>query len=513
MGTPVVTVVMPVYNSLPYLHDTIASLVNQTLTHHHLEIIAINDGSTDGSAEVLDQAAVVHSHFRVIHQANSGWPGQPRNRGLGQATGKYVFFMDSDDIVVPDALEQLVTMAEAESAEVVIPRMTGTGGRNVQSFFSTRKAGVLPLELALHTLSPQKLFFRAFLERHNLRFTEGMVRLEDGIFVTHAYLNATRILLCGDTPLYFISQRDDGENISSRDIEPAGYVNSISAMCVDIRGHVSQKKRANRLVLELFQRKGLNVYRPDRWLMLASTIRERWVSEHQRFVQREVPPTVAKLLKQPGDRQLMRLIREANIAGIDEHVLARAANTHRSHVSVINNRGRLLELAVEIQPAPENELLTEVGLADDVHMRAVEFDGGCLPTYLSGRRLRMAATISNLTAPFSGSTVLRAITRRLENVIAGDAPRMRLVIVARKSGAQHTLPARWAGAARYRFVIPPEFIVAENAQSFDIYTMPRTAHGWFGRLSRVSVGDNVAHRGWGKAKTYRTDQGNLSIHG
>ena len=81
-STPTVSVIVPVYDPGPYLERCIDSLLAQTMPPGELELIFVDDGSTDGSGERLDRLAAEHDHVRVIHQENSGWPGKPRNVGI-----------------------------------------------------------------------------------------------------------------------------------------------------------------------------------------------------------------------------------------------------------------------------------------------------------------------------------------------------------------------------------------------------------------------------------------------
>jgi glycosyltransferase involved in cell wall biosynthesis len=103
MAEPDVTVVVLVFNTMPYLTATLDSLVRQTLItrdggSHRLEVVAVDDGSTDGSGAELDRYAEQHPGlFTVIHEVNSGGPASPCNVGLEHAHGRYVFFLGADD--------------------------------------------------------------------------------------------------------------------------------------------------------------------------------------------------------------------------------------------------------------------------------------------------------------------------------------------------------------------------------------------------------------------------------
>ncbi|HEX4975542.1 MAG TPA: glycosyltransferase [Pseudomonadales bacterium] len=99
---PKVSVVMPAYNAEKFLQHAIDSVLSSTL--QDLELIVVNDGSTDKTAEILQTNAIKDARVKVITQANSGRPAIPKNVGLQQAAGDYVCFLDSDDYIAPDKL-------------------------------------------------------------------------------------------------------------------------------------------------------------------------------------------------------------------------------------------------------------------------------------------------------------------------------------------------------------------------------------------------------------------------
>ncbi|WP_139186829.1 glycosyltransferase family 2 protein [Arthrobacter crystallopoietes] len=171
--------VIPVYNTMPYLADLLDSLAAQDLDPALFEIVAVDDGSTDISGEVLDAYAAAHSNVRVIHQKNSGWPGKPRNVGIAASQAPYIFFCDADDLLGPEALRRMVDYALANDVDLLVPRMVGLGGRGVQAALFRETYLDVDLRKILGTLSPQKMFRRSMLDQHDIRFPEGKVRLED----------------------------------------------------------------------------------------------------------------------------------------------------------------------------------------------------------------------------------------------------------------------------------------------------------------------------------------------
>ena len=112
-----VSVILPVYNVARYLDDTFTSLLNQTL--QEMEIIAVNDGSTDNSEEIIKKYAQEDQRIKVFSQKNQG-QSVARNLALQHATGEYIYMMDSDDkLADPNALRICYDYAEKNHAEFI----------------------------------------------------------------------------------------------------------------------------------------------------------------------------------------------------------------------------------------------------------------------------------------------------------------------------------------------------------------------------------------------------------
>lgn len=114
---PKVSVILPIYNVAPYLDDAFLSLIHQTLTD--IEIIAVNDGATDNSQELIDKYMALDSRISCYQQENQGLSGA-RNTGMQHITGEYVYFMDSDDILETDALETCYHYSKKHDADVCL---------------------------------------------------------------------------------------------------------------------------------------------------------------------------------------------------------------------------------------------------------------------------------------------------------------------------------------------------------------------------------------------------------
>ncbi|WP_412515375.1 glycosyltransferase [Actinomadura madurae] len=215
MAHPLVSVIVPVFDCRDTVGGALESVLAQTLPAEQVEIIAVDDGSTDGGGELLDGLARAHDRLTVVHQPNSGGAGAPRNRGLELASGTFVFFLDADDRLGPEALERMTAMAERNGTDVVLGKQVGTGGRRVPKVFdrTIERTHVLDPDCDLFprmSMAALQLFRRSLVERAGLRFTEGLLSHEDQLFTAGAYLNAGGVSVLADYDCYLWAARADG---------------------------------------------------------------------------------------------------------------------------------------------------------------------------------------------------------------------------------------------------------------------------------------------------------------
>lgn len=212
MESQLVTVIVPVYNVKSYLPRCLESIVAQT--YSPLEVILVDDDSTDGSSELCDQWAARDPRIKVIHKANEG-PGQARNAGLDVAQGQYVAFIDSDDYVHRDYFATLCRVAVERDADVVlcrwvefrdgqqVPERDVQGGARI-----TQMSGVEALQRIFYqdqlTHSPWgRLFRRTMFD--GCRFSEKYV-YED-LEIAYALYRKTTTVVETDASLYYYRLR------------------------------------------------------------------------------------------------------------------------------------------------------------------------------------------------------------------------------------------------------------------------------------------------------------------
>ena len=215
MNTLRISVVVPFYNNADVLGDCLASIAAQTF--RGLEVIMVDDGSTDNGALLARARAAADPRFTLI-QAPNGGPGRARNLGVERATGEFLAFVDGDDMLPPHAYETLLHTLESSGSDFVsgAVQRIGTGGVHPSALHERAIRG---RKIGTHvTRSPEllydisvwnKLFRKSFWDAHALHYPEGMV-WEDLQLMTRAHVLASAVDVIGDH-IYYWRERAAGE--------------------------------------------------------------------------------------------------------------------------------------------------------------------------------------------------------------------------------------------------------------------------------------------------------------
>jgi glycosyltransferase involved in cell wall biosynthesis len=467
---PKVSVVVPVYNPGRDIDDCIRSLLEQSLPTSEYEAIFVDDGSTDATPARLDELAAEHPHVRVEHIPNSGWPGRPRNVGIELARGEYVYFVDNDDWIGPEALERMHAMAREDDADIVIGKVVGHGKSVPRNLFRRNRSGVdLEWEALLWLLTPHKLWRRTFLDEHALRFPEGRRRLEDHVFVMRAYFSSPSISVLADYPCYHWVLRDRDVNASWGHLDPVSYFANMREVLDVVEEHTEPGAFRDRLYARWYRGKMLNrvekvLSNPDLEHRMAL-----YRAMHELAVER-FPESVDAVL--PFNlRERSRLLRAgsydelAELAGFERRLRAQARATEvRSAAGAVELRveGELEGLRFErdgervvwgsgradARPALENSSTIQLMLKQratqeeyrvpaEVEPRLVDLPGGGVRAVL-----RLSAQVDGSTAAAGAPLGRGAWEVHAVVIVAGFRAVAR---VKRPRGAQHLMLSVDAG--------------------------------------------------------------------
>ncbi|TDD88311.1 glycosyltransferase [Actinomadura darangshiensis] len=238
---PDVSVVVIAYNDARRLPRAVASALGQSLGG--VETVIVDDASTDGTGEAADRLAAAHpGRVRAVHlPANSGGCGRPRNTGIEASAGRYLMFLDSDDLLDRHACLNLLAAAEDTGADMVsglcdrifldLPRGAKGRVRPWYPWLYQHSAVYESLsenpDLLYDTLSTNKAYRRGFLEEHGLRFVERL-HYEDLLFTAEAYLAAGRTALIPHRVYnWLVQERTPAPSISNRRAQLANFADRL----------------------------------------------------------------------------------------------------------------------------------------------------------------------------------------------------------------------------------------------------------------------------------------------
>ncbi len=216
MEKPIISIIVPVYNTARYVHACIDSVLTQSFSN--LELLLVDDGSTDGSGDICDECSGHDERIRVFHQENSG-VSSARNKGLEEARGEWLFFLDSDDLLPDRALE--VLMAQADSTIDMVYgalRKFDENEDNIETIMVEQQR-VLSIEEALdsfvapnqrngdwHRYMVNRIYRLHLIRKYRLRFMTGIYYKEDGLFLAQYLCRCARNAVCIPDIVYLYRQ-------------------------------------------------------------------------------------------------------------------------------------------------------------------------------------------------------------------------------------------------------------------------------------------------------------------
>jgi glycosyltransferase involved in cell wall biosynthesis len=456
MGMSVkVSIVVSTYNSGPYVEPCIASILSQSLPADEFEAIFVDDGSTDGTPDRLDRLADEHPNIRVIHIANSGGPGRPRNVGMDAAVGEYIQFVDHDDYLGDEAMERMYAFGTANGADVIVGKMAGKGRAVPRELFRVnRPDATLDNSPLIESLTPHKMFRRSFLVESGIRSPEGRRRLEDHAFVTEAYLRAGTISVLSDYICYYHLRRDDRNHFSTQPFEPVGYFTNLREALDLVVLHTQPGPSRDRLFRRWLRVEMIERLRGRRWVNWPLDERRCMFDEIRRVVVARFGPGVS-----------------AELGPIQQLVAA---------LIVADRYDDVLKLAQW-----EAEITASAHLGD-VRWR----DGALHVTYTAELRAGSGPVLFARTAGVE-HIAPPVVDRRADLTAKNDTAKADLVVRHRKTAAEYFLPvtSTWAYEGtdeRLRFVLTAGAVIDPRiaasgeplaAGVWDLFVRV-SAHGW-----------------------------------
>ncbi len=244
-----VSVIVPVYNTEEYLDKCLQSLVNQTL--EEIEIICVNDGSTDNSIKILKKYEKQYPRIKILEQQNLK-QGAARNRGVKAANGEYIGYVDSDDWVDTDFFEKLYNTAKKYDSDIALATNIRIGNGKTKKRLDITKEGMYSslqnkfdvCKQAKNECPTNKIYRREFLLKHEITWPEG-VYCEDKIYTLKAVYYANSVVTVPNVNYYYY--RRSGSTVKQRN------------------HHNTDKNYARRQVLDFLKEHDANIRDCEFW--------------------------------------------------------------------------------------------------------------------------------------------------------------------------------------------------------------------------------------------------------
>lgn len=310
-----VSVIVPVYNSEIYLEACLNSILNQT--YKKIEVIIINDGSSDDSESIIKKYAEADTRIKYFTQTNNGL-GYTRNKGIRLSSGEFIFFLDSDDIVPNTAINDLVTAIEKNKSDIAVGKVIRINNHRMyipirHLEFDLYREGTLTNlmkspELLQDSIACNKLWRKDFLFKHQLLFTEGRYYEDLNLTLKGAIL--AEDISVTNKVVYYWRVRDLGDpSITQEQMKLENTVDRIQALAAN-RKWLLDNKIENRIVREHDLKCLLDILRLHviKFSQVKEEEKQKWLREIEDFI-KKVPSDISRKLPDK-EYKIYRLLME-----------------------------------------------------------------------------------------------------------------------------------------------------------------------------------------------------------
>lgn len=305
-----VSIIIPVYNTEKYLRRCIESLLNQTLSN--IEIIAIDDGSTDRSGEILDNYQRQYfDKIQVFHQKNLGISAA-RNRGISLAKGKYLAFIDSDDSVEPQFCQLLMEKIESDKLDMVICDFfeISRNERKRKTMPEAEKCTVYEkpnLLFDINTSPWNKLYRREFLIKNDITFPKGL-KYEDAVFLHEIMAKRAKIGCVREALVnYFIHSESESTVIKKNVFDIFEILDTI---CRNYTAEANDEYNKIQVYLEYFIINRITVYNLQQIYQQQDGIGSVFIDKGYRYLDSNFPKWRKNIYFNQNNNWIKRIIKK-----------------------------------------------------------------------------------------------------------------------------------------------------------------------------------------------------------
>lgn len=242
MNELLLSFVLPVYNVEKYIRPCLESLFNQDLAEEEFEVILVDDGCTDNTVTLIKEFAKEHRNIRLVHQLNQG-PSAARNNGMRRAQGRYLMFVDSDDLLVSHSIRPMLEFAMQRALDILKAEVFTIDHRSVEKGDFPRQAEwkgfadcpvITGEEGFLRHYNPDAsyvymhLYRTRYLQSRHFTFFEDISFAEDVLFTISTYLKAARFTAI--PYIHYIYRRHETSIMSTMNVKRLMCMNRVIAL-------------------------------------------------------------------------------------------------------------------------------------------------------------------------------------------------------------------------------------------------------------------------------------------
>lgn len=255
MQNKLLTIIIPIYNVEQYIARCLDSIYNQKVDETLFEVIAINDGSPDNSLQIVEEYQEAHNNL-IIHTKKNGGLSSARNKGIELATGKYVWFVDSDDWITNDSLK-VVFETITKNYDVISTTLIYSYDDNSKNCIERELQSdliILPYDYILNYslgASQRYIIKYEYLKKNNLYFYPGILH-EDGEFGPRLIAPCKEVYMLA-TPIYHYYQRENGSIMSSWKLKNSKDATFIASRTLEYSATFTEQKIRESLIYASFR--------------------------------------------------------------------------------------------------------------------------------------------------------------------------------------------------------------------------------------------------------------------
>lgn len=254
-----ISIVTPNYNGERWIGECLDSVASQTLDQDGVEMLLIDDGSTDSSMDIAREYESDIPGLKVITHEHTGRPGELRNIGIRRAIGEYVLFLDSDDFLGDETLERLDKFASVTASDVIAFQLDGLDRTVPRSMLKETRKEADVIESGLYkTLGTWKMCRREFLNNSEIRFS-NIGRGEDTLFFAEAMLRARSLSVLSGYPFYTVRGREDGTSITQKEWDQYTRIDVAKKLAKTVVDWSQNDNIANHFLIRVFNTDAIGV--------------------------------------------------------------------------------------------------------------------------------------------------------------------------------------------------------------------------------------------------------------